>query len=60
MKGIVELNKGATFAPATTNKFTDILARCFNQTEIKFRKKKIKKACGNGKEFLDLHPANTG
>ena len=43
LKKLVKANKGATFAPATTHTFIQILASKRNQTENLFSKKDFKK-----------------
>ena len=57
LKKLVKANKGASFAPAMTQTFFQILASKVNQRRKLIFKKRLKKACEIRKRMLHLHPA---
>lgn len=59
-KTLVNVNKGGTFAPATTIDVRWNTDKHTNQNRNLFLKKRFKKACENWKKVLSLHPAKQG
>jgi hypothetical protein len=59
IKSLADVNKGGTFAPATTQCSQTDWQEKLIKREKKFSKKRLEKACGNEKRILHLHPANT-
>ena len=57
LKKLVKANKGATFAPAMTQTFFQILASKVNRKRKFIFKKRFQKACEIRKRMLHLHPA---
>ena len=57
IKKLVDVNKGGTFAPATTRDVHWNTDKHTNQNRKFIFKKDLKKACENWKKVLSLHPA---